>query len=1058
MTIYEVIQKHSGNFPERNAVESFDRQPMTYARLAVETEAHRKDLDDFGIGPGDRIALVVPNGPELAVCFLTLACGTCCAPLNPGYRADEFEFHFSELGIKALIVQRGLESAAVEVARKLKLIVVELVPDFDAPAGVFKLTGPKSPRSHQRLISDSSVALIIHTSGTTGKPKIIALSHGMLTEAAKIFSEILQLSPADRCLNVMPLFHTHGLTGAVLSSIYSGASVFCTTGFLAPQFINWLRQARATWYTAVPSMHQSIVSRIKALGEDISGIKLRVIRSSSSPLGEPATLELEKIFGAPVIDSYGMTEVTPIASTLLPPARRKFGTVGTPIAEQVSIMAENGALLKAGEVGEVVVKGPNVFSGYENNPEGTARAFREGWFLTGDKGFIDEDGFLRLTGRSKEEINRAGEKISPEEIEAVLLKFPAVSEAVVFAVPDKLLGESIGAAIVIKAAAPFVEADLRTFVAQHVAEHKVPRHLKIVQEIPKSSTGKTKRLGMANLLGIEALNDSVNAAPIPADAVFDQKLENAVKSIWCDVLSVPSVQLSDNFFLVGGDSITGSLFCARILQETGLALSPQDIYACPTPVLILQHLQSIKQKPSATLPTFTLSDLDVTGEIPVSVEQKLFLHFAEQAPGAYQNHLNLRFRGALDLAALQSSFEKLIARQEILRTVYIRSASGWTQKVLEHSGFEMLQQDISKAPAPEQERLISEIVHSLSNTPFDLAKGPVIRATLIKRAPDDHQLVIVYSHTGFDRWSVLNFLHELIDLYCAKVTGRPSLISELKVPYSRYAQWQNKALDGKILNGQLGFWRSYLKGFPEQVRVSSRPIAGSNPSEFLSHKSAISRELYRDLKEFSKRNSSSVSTVLLSTFALVLSAANKQKKLLITTPVISKSRSDEELSKIIGCLIDNLIVGFDLSSEANFQTLLKQTSESMWESYEKQVPYILLLENERFPIPRFHFNFLANIPPPSKHKLPGVEASFEKPRSLFSPLQFTNLNLTIVPQPDLRQVRTMAASYDLALGIGEVNDELRCGFWYTSGRAFDEKTVAEIASDFQKQLEKIVTK
>ncbi|TIV49865.1 MAG: AMP-dependent synthetase, partial [Mesorhizobium sp.] len=382
--------------------------------------------------------------------------------------------------------------------------VLRLVVPVGAPAGVFIIEGdPVGPPVESALAEDSDTALLLHTSGTTSRPKLVPLSHANLAASAAHIGATLSLTPADRCLNIMPLFHIHGLIAAVLSSLAAGGSVFCTPGFNALRFFQWLSEAKPNWYTAVPTMHQAILPRAARNPEQLAEAKLRFIRSSSASLPAQVMAELEATFGCPVIESYGMTEAShQMASNRLPPGQRKPGSVGAAAGPEVAVMAPDGRLLKAGEVGEIVIRGPNVTAGYEKNADANASAFAHGWFHTGDQGVLDEDNYLRVTGRLKEIINRGGEKISPLEVDGVLMDHPAVAQVVTFAMPHDKLGEEVAAAVVLREGQSASEADIRGFASTRLADFKVPRKVLILDEIPKGATGKLQRIGLAAKLGL----------------------------------------------------------------------------------------------------------------------------------------------------------------------------------------------------------------------------------------------------------------------------------------------------------------------------------------------------------------------------------------------------------------------------------------------------------------------------------------------------------------------------------------------------------------------------
>jgi acyl-CoA synthetase (AMP-forming)/AMP-acid ligase II len=352
------------------------------------------------------------------------------------------------------------------------------------------------------------VALILHTSGTTSRPKIVPLLQSNLAASARNIGTSLNLTAQDRCLNVMPLFHIHGLIAAVSASLAAGGSVWCAPGFDALKFFGWMTEARPSWYTAVPTMHQAILARAGRNAETIAAVPLRFLRSSSASLPGPVMEKLAETFGAPVIEGYGMTEAThQMASNPLPPRAQKPGSVGVEAGPLVRIAHEvEDRLIGMGDVGEVVISGPNVTPGYEGNPEANAKSFfqAEGrrWFRTGDQGTFDAEGYLTLTGRLKEIINRGGEKVSPLEVDGVLSAHPVIAQVVTFALPHPKLGEEVAAAVVLREGGTADEAGIRAFAGERLAPFKVPRKVVILEEIPKGATGKLQRIGLAEKLGL----------------------------------------------------------------------------------------------------------------------------------------------------------------------------------------------------------------------------------------------------------------------------------------------------------------------------------------------------------------------------------------------------------------------------------------------------------------------------------------------------------------------------------------------------------------------------
>ncbi len=561
------IAAWAASHPKNPAILGPGGVTVAYADLHGHLNSTRDRLRAIGAGRGTRVALVTGNGPVAATAFLGIASACACAPLNPAYRKEELAFYLRDLRADFIATDRPPDSPAQAAAREAGVPVLNLIADgglcrFEAGelAGLPSEDGPPEA---------GDIALLLHTSGTTSRPKLVPLLHRNLAASAGSIARTLALTPADRCLNIMPLFHIHGLAAALLATLATGGSVVSTDGTYGTGFFDWLEEFAPTWYTAVPAMHMAIAARARENAAIVARRPLRLIRSSSAALPPRVLHELEAAFGAPVVEAYGMTEAAhQMASNPLPPAARKPGSVGPCAGAEIAILGESGELLEGGATGEVVVRGPGVTPGYLDNPAANESAFRNGWFRTGDQGWMDADGYLHLTGRLKEIINRGGEKISPREIDEVLLDHPAVEQAVAFAVPHAQLGEEVGAAVVLRKGATARESDLRGFAAARLAAFKVPRVVRILAEIPKGPTGKTQRGGLAERLGVPAID---GAAPVEF-VEPETALERQIRDIWSRHLRRKRIGALDAFGALGGDSHQAARMLAEVVETTSLDL------------------------------------------------------------------------------------------------------------------------------------------------------------------------------------------------------------------------------------------------------------------------------------------------------------------------------------------------------------------------------------------------------------------------------------------------------------------------------------------------------
>jgi acyl-CoA synthetase (AMP-forming)/AMP-acid ligase II/thioesterase domain-containing protein len=589
-TLDDLLAARAGRAPDSVAIAARGRPPLSSAGLYRQVRTLAATLRDIGIRQGDRVALLMPTGPEMAAAWLGVAAHAASAPLNPSYRQSELEFYLTDLNVAALVIDSGVDSPARDIARQRGISIIELSPRVDAEAGVFGIQPVRaaaSPTSAATSGQDPAlagdVALVLHTSGTTSRPKIVPLTHENLLVSSLNIARAFGLSDADRCLDVNPLFHIHGLM-VMVASLLSGGSVAFLPPLDVAKFFSSLAELRPTWYSAVPTVHHSILSSAgehRAICETSS---LRFIRSCSAALSPRVLAQLESVFHVPVVEAYGMTEAAhQIAANPLPPGARKPGSVGLPTGSRAAIIDPAGRHLLPGQVGEIAIRGANVMKGYENNPPANAGSFVDGWLRTGDQGFLDEDGYIFINGRIKELINRGGEKISPREIDEVLADHPSVARAVAFPVPHEILGEEVAAAVVLRDGASDSASAIRTFAATRLADFKMPRQLVIVPSIPTGPTGKYQRGTLAKQLGLINENTRTNTASNTRDLVgAGDPLEYKLVEIWERLFAVSPIGVTDNFFDLGGHSILAARMLDEVEQACGWTVPPSTLHTAPT--------------------------------------------------------------------------------------------------------------------------------------------------------------------------------------------------------------------------------------------------------------------------------------------------------------------------------------------------------------------------------------------------------------------------------------------------------------------------------------------
>ncbi|EFJ30106.1 hypothetical protein SELMODRAFT_170181 [Selaginella moellendorffii] len=507
LTLIELLVDGASLEPDSDALIASGGPRLTHAELQAAILRTASKLKRTGLNPGDLVSLAFPNTIEFVVVFLAVAKLRCvAAPLNSAYTPEEFRFSMQDAGSSLLLIP-GLEGnkSAEEAADQLGLPVAGIHWGKEEETGL--LIVEVTPKNRLELNSEkedldlphpvgSDVALFLHTSGTTSRPKGVPLTQFNLASSVKNIVGTYELSVTDKTVVVLPLFHVHGLMCSLLSTLASGGTAILPAAgrFSAATFWKDVKEYGATWYSAVPTVHQILLARHRS-NPEAEYPELRFIRSCSASLAPAVLANLEEAFSAPVLEAYAMTEAShQMTSNPLPShGPHKPGTVGKPTGIELAILDDNGEKQEKTKQGEVCIRGPNVTTGYKDNPEANKTAFAFGWFHTGDRGFLDEDGYVTLTGRIKELINQGGEKISPLEVDAVLLAHPAVSEAVAFAAPDEKYGEVVNAAVVLHKGESATEQDILAFCKKNLAQFKLPRRTFFADELPRTATGKIQR-------------------------------------------------------------------------------------------------------------------------------------------------------------------------------------------------------------------------------------------------------------------------------------------------------------------------------------------------------------------------------------------------------------------------------------------------------------------------------------------------------------------------------------------------------------------------------------
>ena len=1006
------------NAPDRHAILAPARLPMTYGALWMQANDVVRGLRSIGVGRTDRVAVVLPDGPEAAVAMITVAAGAVCVPLNPGFTDDEYQRYFGELHLAALLTRADLKSASRHAARIMGIPVIDLSTRPSEGAGAFSIVGqaPQPVVDHE-FASGADDAFILLTSGTTSRPKTVPLTHASVCLSADNVCAALALEPRDRLLSLLPLFHGHGLISGLLASLAAGSSVVCTPGFDATAFFRWLTEFRPTWYTAVPAIHRALLAAAGPYKQAAQRTSLRLVRSASTSLSSEVLGGLEALFGVPVIDTYGMTEAaTQIAAN--PLQRRKPGSVGQSAGAEIAILDNGGRRLRSGKRGEIALRGPTITRGYDNDVTATTSAFRDGWFRTGDLGYLDAEGYLFIVGRIKEIIHKGGQKVVPAEVEAALLSHPDVIEAAVFPVPHRRLGADVGAAVVLRQDAKVSAERLRDFTRERLAGFKVPGLIRIVPEIPKGAGGKIRR----NELAAEFSKTQPAAGERSSKLVLpSSELEGQLAGIWAELLDIDQIGVDQDVFALGVDSLVMTQMILRVQERFGVDFSFKDIFDAPTVAALALRLESSKKGSSEALlsssdPPMEIACVKGDGPQPVSIVQERMLRIERELPGLPQFNLRFayRLRGPLNVLALERSLAEVVRRHSSLRTGF-----AWLDELpaalitpADDIKSSLIVEDLAaRAPvgnsrvkalllrkaelAVEQERLKL----------IDTNHAPLFRARLLRLSAVDHVLVLIVHDIIIDGWSMEVFIEELSEFYAGFTTGRQTQLPELALHFSDFARWQRLWSTGRAATRQLGYWKERLRK-ASPVFTAKVDVAGELAARVVHERFHISNDLIARLNTLGHSRGATLFMTLLTCFKTLLLLRSGRNDICVGTTMANRSQLAR--GRVIGPFANTTLVRTRFDADLTFQEALDRVREAVLEAHARQeLPFDVIAarlaeEDGLDPASLVQFYFVLQVAFRRRIKLHDVVVrpfGYREGKSALAPIDRTWLRMSLNKTP-----------------------------------------------------------
>jgi acyl-CoA synthetase (AMP-forming)/AMP-acid ligase II/acyl carrier protein len=944
--LQDLLSHHGRSAPDRSAILAPGRHPMTYGALWTQTDDVVRGLRNIGVGRTDRVAVVLPAGPEAAVAMVTVAAGAVCVPLNPGFTHDEYQRYFSELHLSALLTCVHLNSASRNVAQILGIPVIDILTRPNEAAGAFSIAGqkPQHATDDNEFASSADDAFILLTSGSTSRPKTVPLTHASVCLSAGNVGSAIVLGSRDRLLSVLPLFHGHGLISGLLAALAAGSSAVCTPGFDATKFFDWLTEFRATWYTAVPAVHQAVLSAAGSDKQAAQRSSLRLVRSASTSLSQDVLGGLEALFGVPVIDTYGMTEAaTQIAAN--PLQRRKPGSVGLPAGPEIAILDSEGRRLPSGKRGEIALRGPTITRGYDNDAAATVSAFRDSWFRTGDLGYLDADGYLFIVGRIKEIIHKGGQKVAPAEVEEALLSHPDVIDAAVFAVPHARLGADVAAAVVLRQDAKASAQGLRDFARGRLAGFKVPGLIRIMPEIPKGAGGKIKRGELAAVFSktppTADKRGGKTVSPRP-------ELERQLAGIWADILDIDQIGTDQDVFALGVDSLAMTQMILRVEERFGVDLSFEDIFDAPTVAALALRLEPSQK--GVTEPLQSLSDppLELVhvkgdGPQPVAIVQERMLRIERKLPGLPQFNLPFTYRlqGALNVAALKRSLADIVRRHASLRTAFTWRDDVPCALVMPDVKSNLIVKDFAPGTPTRNARLKELLLlktkleaEQTSLKPIKMNHAPLFRAYLFRLDAKDHVLLLVLHDIVIDGWSMAIFMEELSELYSAAIAGRRAKLPEPEFQFSEFAGWQRQWSTSAAANKQFAYWKGRLDKVSPLFAAPKINIGGELTSRVAQEPFQISNDLVARLRGLSQSRGVTLFMSLLAGFKTLLLLRSGRTDICVATLMANRTQLGRE--RVIGPFANTTLIRTRIDADLTFGEALNRVRGAVFEAYARQ--------------------------------------------------------------------------------------------------------------------------
>ena len=942
-TIADALAMLSERQPAAPAIHVPGRAPLTYGDLGAQIRYVRDRLGNWGIRAGDIVCAALSSRPELAVAIATLPASCAFAPVDPSLPGDAYVALLLRMKARAILVASGDAHPLRFAARRLGIAEIELTSERDAAAGMFTLALGRSDAVPAVAPSvDPGVAYVLASSGTTGRRKLVPFEHRALLRYARAMADWLEFNAGDLGVHIMPLHLGNGLCANVVSPLVAGHATVCLPEADIVGFYESIEAFRPTFLIAGFAQFRAILRRAPEFSSAVAPNRLRFLRAGSGRLDPDDVDRLEQLFGAPMLVGLSSSETLQIAHDPLPPRRRKRGSVGLPVVNEVATLSDSGELEPRGGCGEIVVRGPLVFRGYLDDPALTAASFTDSWFHTGDLGRIDEDGYVHVTGRIKEIINRGGEKISPVEIDLAIESLPGVKDAATFGVPHPSLGEEVVAAVVREGNATIDEARVMEQVRAHAGVRKAPRRVYFVDHLPRTRGGKLRRNALAEWLSPGQDFTAPDGGIAMARPASPSALEDELAQLWSSLLQTRAIGRDDDFFLLGGDSLLGIELIAHLKERFGIDLPIESLFGKAATVAGMARIiaamsageaEATRQSAAGRTHPVDAGIRPRGGHEPLPLShtqaRMWFMERLDEGSRAYNLASAYRLTGAVDVAALRESLLAIVERHEILRTTFVLVDHEPRQIVHPTARLDFQCLDLAPAQEADGERALLELIELERQLPFPFDTAPLARLRLIRLANGDHVLLQVWHHIVADGWSAEVFESELSREYEARVNGEVPAIAAPTVQYADYALWQRAWLAGAEGERQLGFWREALGDLGTLDLATDRPRPTVQSYRGRRLVVPLRAELVARIAALSRDERATLFMTWLAAFQVLLHRYTGQEDIAVGTQVAGRPRA--ELEGLIGFFVNTLVLRSEPRRRAELpRAAARESASARW--------------------------------------------------------------------------------------------------------------------------------